>query len=362
LDAAHYEGGPIGDAPVSAHPFELPDGESGDDGTRSVPAEGLKARMAQNAGTPPGLAPISPKDAHTQPVDPRDAGRQMVPRKILDALIARSEGQVPDDTHTRNSWSVLQTMTAPGENPQAVGQIRSVVADRPLQMNANDIQTRTGQGEDNQVKENELPKDRSPDSMRSSGPESTKLHPSFPDTATAIAAEPSTTVPDKPTAVQAAAFTRTEASAAKTFQTTLMDQIVDKAAIRSLHGRSEIHIRLKPESLGKVQMNVATVKGKVVVRILTDLPVVKDAIEIHLHQLKVELGNHGLTIDKFDVVVNSDTDQSHSREQFSQMFKNNSSRNGRRQDHEENPEKGNRDRGKEADDDQPNRDGVNYFA
>ena len=212
------------------------------------------------------------------------------------------------------------------------------------------------------VNENELQKNQSSDSVKSTAPEYAKSHPAFPDTAKAMAADPSTNMAVKQTAGQSTPLTRTEESAARTFQTTVIDQIVDKAAMRSIHGRSEIQIRLKPEFLGNVQMNIAMDKEQLVVRIVTDQPMVKEIIETHLHHLKTELHNQGLTIDKFDVVVNPDADQQHNREQFAQMFKNNPFQNGRRQPREQNPEKWNGGDGNESDDDQPNRDGVNYFA
>jgi flagellar hook-length control protein FliK len=213
-----------------------------------------------------------------------------------------------------------------------------------------------------ETNQDEFLKDQSSDPTKSTSTEFTKLHSSFQDTAKAIATEPSINVTDKPTAFHATQSSQPESPMARTFQTTVMDQIVDKAAIRSIHGRSEIQIRLKPEFLGNVQMNIATDKEQVVVRILTDVPAVKEIIETHLHHLKTELQHHGLTIDKFEVMVNPDADQQHSREQFSQMFKNNSFQNGRRQAHGKNPETEDRDGGNHKADDQPNRDGVNYFA
>ena len=212
------------------------------------------------------------------------------------------------------------------------------------------------------VNGNELTKDQSPDSVKNSLPELTKAAPSFQDTAKAMAADPSTTMAVKQTANPSVELTRTEASAVKTFQTTVMDQLVDKAAIRSIHGRSEIQIRLKPEFLGNVQVNIATDKDQLVVRIVTDQPLVKEIIETHLHHLKAELKNQGLTIDKFDVTVNPDADQQHSRESFAQMYKNHSSPNGRRQPQEQNPKTHHRGDGNESDDDTRNREGVNYFA
>ena len=212
------------------------------------------------------------------------------------------------------------------------------------------------------VKEEEWQKGQSSETVKSTAAEQTKPHPSFQDTAKGMAGDPPTNMAVKPATGQAATLTRTEDAAAKTFQTTVMDQIVDKAAIRSIHGRSEIQIRLKPEFLGNVQMNIAADKEQLVVRIMTDRPVVKEIIETHLHHLKTELQNQGLAIDKFEVMVNPDANQQHSREQFAQMFKHHSSQNGRQQPHEQDPETLNRDGGNQSDDDRPNREGVNYFA
>ena len=211
------------------------------------------------------------------------------------------------------------------------------------------------------VKEEEWQKGQSSDAVTRTGSGQIQAHP-FQDTAKALAGDQATNMAVKPTTGQAAALTRTEDSAVKTFQSTVMDQIVDKAAMRSIHGRSEIQIRLKPEFLGNVQMNIAADKEQLVVRIMTDRPVVKEIIETHLHHLKTELQNQGLAIDKFEVMVNPDANQQHSREQFAQMFKHHSSQNGRQQAKEQDPETLNRDGGNHPDDVQHNRDGINYFA
>ena len=212
------------------------------------------------------------------------------------------------------------------------------------------------------VSEEEWQKGQPTESAKNAAAEQNKPHPAFQDTAKAMAGEQPTTMAVKPAAGQAAASTRTENTAVKTFQTTVMDQIVDKAAMRSIHGRSEIQIRLKPEFLGNVQMNIAADKEQLVVRVMTDRPVVKEIIETHLHQLKTELQNQGLTIDKFEVLVNPDGNQQHGREQFAGMFKHHFSQNGRRQQPERDPETLNQDGGNSPDVAQPKRDGVNYFA
>lgn len=210
--------------------------------------------------------------------------------------------------------------------------------------------------------EEELQQGQSSDSVKSTVSEQNRSQPYFQDTAKALSGDQSTNVALKSTTGQAAASASSEASASKTFQATVMDQIVDKAALRSIHGRSEIQIRLKPEYLGNVQMNIAADKEQLVVRIMTDRPMVKEIIETHLHHLKTALQSQGLTIDRFEVMVNPEADQHHSREQFAQMFKHHSSQNGRRQPHGRDPETLNPGSGNDSDDDQGNRDGVNYFA
>ncbi|MCB2147959.1 MAG: flagellar hook-length control protein FliK [Deltaproteobacteria bacterium] len=212
------------------------------------------------------------------------------------------------------------------------------------------------------ITEEELQQGQSSDSVKSTVSDQNKAHLSFQDTAKALSGDQSTNMALKSTTGQAAASARPEAPASKPFQTAVMDQIVDKAALRSIHGRSEIQIRLKPEFLGNVQMNIAADKEQLVVRIMTDRPMVKEIIETHLHHLKSELQSQGLTIDKFEVMVNPDANQQHSREQFAQMFKHHSSQNGRRQPNGRNPEALNRGSVNDSDDDQSHRDGVNYFA
>jgi flagellar hook-length control protein FliK len=208
--------------------------------------------------------------------------------------------------------------------------------------------------------EKELPKgSTSSDPVKTVSPEQNRFSDTIQDA--------TRTTTEKTGTVQAAPPERTESSAARRFQTTVMDQIVDKANLRSIHGRSEIQIRLKPDFLGNVQMNIAADKEQVVVRMITDHPVVKEVVEANLHHLKTELQHQGLTIDRFEVTVNPDAGQQHNREQFAQMFKNPSFQNGQGQDPEPEPEAHHRENGRREDsrsdgDDQPKEEGINYFA
>ncbi|MCP4369232.1 MAG: flagellar hook-length control protein FliK [Deltaproteobacteria bacterium] len=88
-----------------------------------------------------------------------------------------------------------------------------------------------------------------------------------------------------------------------------LNQIVEKAALSLKNGKSEARVELKPEFLGSVRMKITTENHLVRVRILTELPVVKEMIENNISQLKTDLQSQGLQIDKLDVSVANDSQQ-----------------------------------------------------
>ncbi len=62
-------------------------------------------------------------------------------------------------------------------------------------------------------------------------------------------------------------------------------------------------------------MQVITENQQVTVKILTEFGFVKDMIENNIHQLKADLQQHGLEVDKVDVSVSRDADgNKHSQE------------------------------------------------
>jgi flagellar hook-length control protein FliK len=165
----------------------------------------------------------------------------------------------------------------------------------------------------------------------------------------------------RPHAMQASAPVQPETPAASTLQSSVVDQIVERASLRSFQGRSEIKIQLKPEFLGNVQMSVAADKEQLVVRVMTDQVVVKEAIEANLHHLKSELQNLGLTVDRFDVTVNPDAENPN-RETFTQAFKQPASPNGQRQGRQQEPEAQHQENGQPGDEDSADKEGLSYFA
>ena len=88
-----------------------------------------------------------------------------------------------------------------------------------------------------------------------------------------------------------------------------LKQIVEKAAVSLKGGLSEVKLDLKPEFLGRVMMRISIENHQVQIRILAELPLVKQMIEGNINQLKADLQNHGLEIEKFDVTLAEDSDK-----------------------------------------------------
>ncbi len=93
------------------------------------------------------------------------------------------------------------------------------------------------------------------------------------------------------------------------FQPDVMRQLVEKAILGIKNGRSLIKINLKPEILGHLRIQISTENNQVAVRIITEVPMVKEMIESNLNQLRTDFQNQGLEIEKFDVHVDHGSTQ-----------------------------------------------------
>jgi flagellar hook-length control protein FliK len=100
-----------------------------------------------------------------------------------------------------------------------------------------------------------------------------------------------------------------EKEAAGTGRAGIFDQIVQRAIVQVKTDQSEVKIDLKPDFLGHVRMQIVSENQQVSVRILTELPVVRDMIEAGLQQLRAELQNQGLHVDRLEVAVSDDPRQ-----------------------------------------------------
>lgn len=100
-------------------------------------------------------------------------------------------------------------------------------------------------------------------------------------------------------------------------QTDVIRQIVQRMTLRSERQQSRMVIRLKPDFLGHVRLQVTTEGQHVMVRMDAESNMVKDIVEQNMAHLKAELSQHGLQIEKFDVFVGNDNDGWHSGQQQS---------------------------------------------
>jgi len=137
-----------------------------------------------------------------------------------------------------------------------------------------------------------------------------------PDTRTSTADAPDITAPDPrlarlseagpERAAEAVGAGKEKEPPAGAHRTGVFDQIVQRAVVQVRNDQSEIKIDLKPDFLGNVRMQILTEKQQVSVRITTEFPAVRDMIEAGLQQLKSELQNQGLHVDRLEVSVSDD--------------------------------------------------------
>lgn len=91
-------------------------------------------------------------------------------------------------------------------------------------------------------------------------------------------------------------------------QKEIVEQIVDKVKIDLSNIKNEIKIKLKPEVLGEMTMNIEVIKGAVTAKIMVDNQRTKEIIEANLIQLKEGVKDTGLEIKTFEVFVGSNSD------------------------------------------------------
>ncbi|HNR13747.1 MAG TPA: flagellar hook-length control protein FliK [Thermodesulfobacteriota bacterium] len=89
----------------------------------------------------------------------------------------------------------------------------------------------------------------------------------------------------------------------------IIQQVAQKASIAFKDGNTEISLHLKPEHLGHLHIKIAAEENQVHVRIVADVPIVKETLEHHVELLKSAMEAHGLEVDSFEVCVAQDGEQ-----------------------------------------------------
>ncbi len=97
--------------------------------------------------------------------------------------------------------------------------------------------------------------------------------------------------------------------ASKEMETDIVRQIVQRMSLRSDGRQAHMQIRLKPEFLGNLKMDVITENRLVMVRMTAESQAVKEMIEQNIGLLKTELQQQGLHVQKVDVTVAQNNNQ-----------------------------------------------------
>jgi flagellar hook-length control protein FliK len=91
-------------------------------------------------------------------------------------------------------------------------------------------------------------------------------------------------------------------------QTDVIRQIVQRMTVRTDGNMSQMQIKLKPEFLGNMNMEIMTQNQQIMIRMTAENHKVKDMIEQNIHVLRAEMQQHGLQVQKIDVFVSQDQD------------------------------------------------------
>ncbi len=94
---------------------------------------------------------------------------------------------------------------------------------------------------------------------------------------------------------------------------------VKNASAQLANGKSEVSINLRPENLGKVNINLVSQKGELTARITTDNNQTREMLSKGLESLKQSLSEQGINVNR--VVVNSQESQSKGESNFDTMAK-----------------------------------------
>lgn len=82
-----------------------------------------------------------------------------------------------------------------------------------------------------------------------------------------------------------------------------LPKVVDKIMIMIRAGEFKSRLHITPPDLGKLDIDLTLKNGHINANLSTENALIKEIIEANLNQLKQQLSNQGLTVDKFDVMV-----------------------------------------------------------
>ncbi|MCP3941209.1 MAG: hypothetical protein GY710_06980 [Desulfobacteraceae bacterium] len=112
---------------------------------------------------------------------------------------------------------------------------------------------------------------------------------------------------------------------------TYVTKQVGKSIVRAINqGENTLKIQLKPAELGRLQLTINNEGNSMKVSIAAENPAAKDILIANVNELKIVLANAGISLDKFDVEMNSEFKQSYADAKNQSGNSNGKNRNGKK--------------------------------
>ena len=89
-------------------------------------------------------------------------------------------------------------------------------------------------------------------------------------------------------------------------QIDVLKQIAEKVDVNILEDKSEMLIKLKPDNLGKVTMQISVENGNISAKFLAESQKVKEILESNMQELKDQLAKQGMAVQEMSVSVGND--------------------------------------------------------
>ena len=89
-------------------------------------------------------------------------------------------------------------------------------------------------------------------------------------------------------------------------QIDVLKQITEKVDVNILEDKSEMLIKLKPDNLGKVTMQISVENGNISAKFLAESQKVKEILESNMQELKDQLSKQGMAVQEMSVSVGND--------------------------------------------------------
>jgi len=83
----------------------------------------------------------------------------------------------------------------------------------------------------------------------------------------------------------------------------IMDQIMDFMKLNATDGLTQLEMQLHPESLGTLQINIASKEGVITAHFNTENEVVKEVLESQMIQLKEAFKEQGIKVEAIEITV-----------------------------------------------------------